>query len=1225
MMAAEPSPKLHQFKHSDSQFDSQLSTLLEQNFLAPLADSQETQDVVSQWHDDIGGQQENATNQPLQSTTGPFFSRPLPVDPLDFQNGFQYSKAPTPKIRPNRPNAPQNGLGLQIDSKNDSPVKTEHPHHDPGCLTVDDPSDDSRNVPGVGAQASRSELNTRINTYVAVSIHSDHSSDGTLATHGQLERGTLKDLLPKPPFQNTSPFNKASASFQQPKANVQSPATRLEGPRLPKAFADIQRKALIQSNRANHSSHSVRHSKSQAGKASSSRFNTPEVHQDLTNDHEAIHTRTRKPRERPTEHPTFNRSTHTPRKQAIDGKPRENRSTAVETARPFTEDVHTDYSMTRPMSGASNISKLRTPLGKERTHARARRAIPDMDKSNALRHRLSQSWNQFFVHEARRNEHWEEKMNDMVEQLAERDNKVSEYLEEIQRRGQVIEDLEHVNKEQDALYQEKEAALTELTEQRQKVREKMRQYRDRLNDVTKEQQSIFLHFQPRFHLMKEQMKRTELDYQSSLEQAISTTNVVRDKMKQRVKEVQTLSEQEIQKLRLEIRTLEVKLAEREKDVNREKEHMSDLRRELNESHELNRDAFKSLDTQNQELMKKSDEETIHIRNVEHCVNQQEQRIQSLQKFLEDDKANAPSPSELAENFKVLQTETLNCVLSELRENAVSDREQSSQAAEGLKSDILAVGEVCISFGKQIQSSQNASEWQEKFGKAQMDHQALLRQTDRLKEKLAKMQDEAKMQLGQHESLQQELNSLRASAKATDESNGLIEILQKENERIQGSLDEKEICIRGLEDELRGIHEALSAQNCRLEDNERQIQDEQEKLTQAVASCHEQQDQAVKQARAEECARTRAEYCNIENRLHEAEQGCDRLQNELVQVKQNAEIALKNSKDEAVRQAQEVLEPIVGLMDKVTEGLQTAKHTKDDLKEKLEAWSNGHVELSLLRQAVRKIEKGQTKAIENGNLLGELLDVEKKLEATWQWHNSEVDALNRAIDLEKSVKADMERFNRQGHKGKQVPGIPHAVNRRVMVKSPGTDDDHNKMVPISNEEERATRRQIASLRGIMKSAVLQVERRPEEQHHKAFSRSAYNRPVLGSSARVEEEPVNEAMPENMETGSTEMSARKRKRADTEANLGENADEKLQLAEKRRAKISHSLSSDFHDPISKKPATDSIRLQAQLFYSKSEPIERRPRPFMTYGSPDLDIRGRVVSSTMTTLPEDRGSRR
>ncbi|KAI3333914.1 hypothetical protein F4824DRAFT_512785 [Ustulina deusta] len=1293
-MATESSPKLHQSEHSKSKFDSQTSTTIEQDFLAPLGDSQETgvtsdwhdenglepvfpaapedpqevQGVTSKWRNDHGSHEETVINQPPQSPKGPFFSRPVHEDPLNFQDGFQYSKAPAPQILSVRPNAPRKGAGLQSDWNYDGGVKKEHPSHGPGSRTIDDPLNDSRDMRGLRAKASEPSSKTRAKAYDAVFIPSDPSSNNTLATDEQPGRSTPKHLALGSPFQNTSPFI-VSAPFQQPKVHAQSPATRLERPRLPKAFADIQRKALIQSNHTNSLNQSAHHSKSQVSKASS-RFNTPEVHQDLAQTHQVSYIQTRQHQEHPARDPASNQSPHTPKTQAPARKRRKNRPDAMETTRPFTREAHKDCNIiTRPVSQASNISRKRAPREKECTRTRERQANPGTGERNVRGHKLIQAWNDYFIHEDLRNKHWEEKMDDMVEQIAERDGRVAEYLAKIQEQEQIIADLETAKQEHCTIRQEQEVTITKLEERRQRLRERMKEYRERLNDATTEQQNIFKYFQPRYHEMRQQMKQAELKHQDSLQQALSAADQVRDKIRKSVEEVQTLSQQEIQKLCLEIRTLEAKLAEREKDVDREKDHVNDLRRELEKSHKLNELSLKSLNMQNKELMNKSDHRAIQIQNVEQCINRQEQRIQSLQKFLEDDKATTQTPSEMADSLKVLQQEALNSILFEVQQYAESDRERSSKATEGLIKEILGIRESCTSLSEQIQSSQNASEWQEKFGKAQMDYQTLLRETDRLKEKLAKMHDEAKTQREEQESLQRELSSLRASAKATDASNTLIENLEKEKQKIQGCLDEKEICIRGLEDQLREVNEALSAQDCRLKDQDRQLHGEREKLAKAIAKCHEQRDEAVKQAR-EECTRTQAECHNIENRLHDAEQDCSRLQEEIVRVKQRAKNALQNSKDEAASQAQEILKPMADLMNKVSEGLQTSEQAKGDLHAKLEAWSNDHVEMSVLRQAVQKLAKDQEKNIENGKLLGELLDVQKRLDNTWQWHKSEVDALNRAAELEKSVKADMERASLYWHKGKQIPEILHVTDRHVTIRSPGIDYGHNeRMAPLSVEEEQVTRRQVASLKGIMKPPVLQVEGRPEEQYHETFlattkqagvsskqlvassdaksalvSHSAYNRPVLGSFARLEG-PANGSLPENTETEPTEMVAsKKRKRAETEADQRGNAVETIastkigtfkktraefdayereravekmrQSAEKRRLKISDSMSSDIHNPNPKGPATNAVHLQAQLWHSRGGPIEQRPRSFVTYGLKGLGTRGGHVDSTPST---------
>ncbi|KAI0540288.1 hypothetical protein GGR58DRAFT_461537 [Xylaria digitata] len=75
----------------------------------------------------------------------------------------------------------------------------------------------------------------------------------------------------------------------------------------------------------------------------------------------------------------------------------------------------------------------------------------------------------------------------------------------------------------------------------------MREYRDHLNDATKEQQNIFNYIRPKYHQMREQLKQAELNHRNSLEQALSATKAARDKIKDSVNEVRVLSQQEMQK------------------------------------------------------------------------------------------------------------------------------------------------------------------------------------------------------------------------------------------------------------------------------------------------------------------------------------------------------------------------------------------------------------------------------------------------------------------------------------------------------------------------------------------------------------------------------------------------------------------------------------------------------------------------------------------------------
>lgn len=578
---------------------------------------------------------------------------------------------------------------------------------------------------------------------------------------------------------------------------------------------------------------------------------------------------------------------------------------------------------------------------------------------------------------------------------------------------------------------------------------------------------------------------------------------------------------------------------------------------------------------------------------------------------------------------------VSSVLLALHEHAASNRELSSKATEGLKADISAVQELCTNLSKQIESRQNASEWREKFARVEMEHRALLQETSRLKVELVNMQNEAKAQLEKQDGLQQELTTLRAKAKATEELVSRIDNLERTKEEMEESLNEKKIRIQNLEDGLKKADEALDAQRRQLHEKEQQLHSEREEHARVISDHCEQQAQTVEQARTEESTRTRAQYRDIEKRLQNAEKDYSRLQTELLQVREEANNALKVQEDEAAKQMQAILEPTIHRIDSALDDLQASEQTQSDLKANLQAWSNDQIGLSLLQQVVKKLAEDYQEVTKDGKLLEELLDVQKKLDDTWQSHKSEVDALQRATELEKSIKAERERSSRRG-KGMQTFHTSQALSRRVAIQSPVTDNVHDEgLVPVSIEKERLTRRQAASPTSIMKPAVPPADGRPGEQYHKtpiptttttqtrrsskrrivnrgaesaSVSHSAYNRPVLGTSVENAEAMATETLP----------TPHKRVKVGTSARRDDIEEEMRQSAEEQPAKLSRSTSNYFREPILTQSATTPLQPQARATRLRGGPIDRRQRSCVTYGESSA-IRTRSGSSTTGTLSE------
>lgn len=543
---------LNDLERSDRQMETEASGFLESTFLDPLEDSQETQAGTCSWRNNDTDHGTDVAGQPFKSSDTPFISRPKLEDPMNFQDGFQYTKPPPAKIRPIQRNPPgRHAVGPQNDSLNGDTARTQKPPHDPSYQSIDSVLHDRRVVNGAGVQSHQEVASTEIEQHGVISTPNDPL---TYSTTSRTDLPNKRDhetpqtkTLSGPPFQSTSPLEKL---FQQPKTHSRSRATELEKYKLPKSFSDIQRRALIQSNHTNRRNDLVHYSKSQIDEGSPSKFKKLGLDEDVGDSQMAVNAQRTQFRENLPEYVALNEPHQTHEVQTLTptGTRRKDRRSAVKITRPFAHDTHDHCSMRqRPISQASNISKPRAPRAREHTRSHTKQRSPTLAESKALRDKLGQSWNDFFVHEAQRNEHWEEKLGYMREQLAERDDRVAEYLARIQQQDQAIEDLRTDNAEQQALCQKQKTSLAELETRRQRLKGKMKEYKDRLNDITKEQQSIFKYFQPRYHQMKEELEQAEHNHQELLEQALSAANTISDKIQKSVKEVQVLSQEEIKK------------------------------------------------------------------------------------------------------------------------------------------------------------------------------------------------------------------------------------------------------------------------------------------------------------------------------------------------------------------------------------------------------------------------------------------------------------------------------------------------------------------------------------------------------------------------------------------------------------------------------------------------------------------------------------------------------
>jgi hypothetical protein len=174
-----------------------------------------------------------------------------------------------------------------------------------------------------------------------------------------------------------------------------------------------------------------------------------------------------------------------------------------------------------------------------------RHLSPTEEENVARFSTLGQAWNSFFTHNAFLNKHWKAKCEAMAAQIAEREARLEECLAGLRKKDHTIMSLEGAKEEEyRALYEQQEVALAESEKLRKKLQGKMKTYKDRLNDNTKEQQDIFKYFKAKYQQIIAQVEKEELNHQASLEKALYITNETRNEIQQSVQQVQALSQQD---------------------------------------------------------------------------------------------------------------------------------------------------------------------------------------------------------------------------------------------------------------------------------------------------------------------------------------------------------------------------------------------------------------------------------------------------------------------------------------------------------------------------------------------------------------------------------------------------------------------------------------------------------------------------------------------------------
>ncbi|KAI1458766.1 hypothetical protein F4805DRAFT_113672 [Annulohypoxylon moriforme] len=555
--------------------------------------------------------------------------------------------------------------------------------------------------------------------------------------------------------------------------------------------------------------------------------------------------------------------------------------------------------------------------------------------------------------------------------------------------------------------------------------------------------------------------------------------------------------------------------------------------------------------------------------------------------------------------------------------------------------------LCEGICLRLIEANEVAEWQGRAHDANMAIHTHMQNIQELQDEVNQMCIRSNEELEEREGLKTQLTSLQNAANNERTANEKVKSLEEEIGRLRGMLDNRDTAITKSSENLEAIQEELRAQTRVLERKEEQIRNENEKHREAIELNAQQHKQAIFQVVSETTKECREKCQATEKQLQEAVSARGELECELAELRQEMEISGQENIDEDLGNIRGELVELITSMTGLTTGLQESEHEREALQRSLEKWTRDRGEIGQMRNLLGRLARDQPNAIKMSEQLRELLEIQKKLTGTLEYHQAGLANSGVAVGLSES-----QRNGEMSHSetdlsvvvGKQNSFV-HAqeelrsLRRKVVVKSPANDDDP--ALPMSVEQERCTRRQIVPTRGIMKTisrgtlreeeaggSALAVDvqrptapqpstnRRIAKRGSKPFltTHSMYNRPVAGSISRVDNKQGDASQSGSTEYGNDENTDNNTSSVgDSDRIVGTgNVDETARKRQRtngahsgQKVKLSHSMSTPFlakseglePQEIPPEPKTPSLA---------GGPIKRRQSDLVTYSSQGLGMK-------------------
>ncbi|KAI1380526.1 hypothetical protein F4677DRAFT_463223 [Hypoxylon crocopeplum] len=1035
------------------------------DLIQPCEDSQETihnATVESPTVDHL-----SQGSQPVQLARTTYFTRPDIETTEEIAAGFQYQKAPHPRNRTH---------GLAGQQKNQSialpPSAPRASQHGQALGILKSHEDNSRVEP---LPSSSYEGDGRD----VINFSYGNGPADAITNSYKASRDTVRDR--HLPLVNTSDqiSGKVSSSFPFPEETSTprisrrkhiSPLSTLDTNHLPKSISNAGRKARavmsphFQPPRQKTILSPSQNHQRQRGQLSS----TQSEEAPINLQRRPVHRSTREVDATPSD-------IHLDRVDHNSNKHRKvERQKKQELTRPMLVECPEDEPppALRSHSRASNISKPRAP---PKSHHQ--RGSPSRAQNSLNIRRLAESWNSNSMYNKKLLDSWEHKIAMMEDHIAAQSSDIEQYQEDIQSRDQVIDGLSKEVENLRAQSQKVQDEIAASSTTRDKLKEKLRICKDRLNDAIHEQQRLFLLSKENYQNVTTAMIAESQEQKTLVEEASTTTERVRAKLEQEVATVVKDTKIRVEELSKTIGNLENRLREREKDLEHEREHADDLTKQLTETHELNEQSLQSLAAQNQELLEKMKQSYKQAENTEICIQKQDEKIDTILKALEETRLKTLDPVALMENIEDAHNNAIATIVAEVQGSAESSGNSLNEGQAILNENIGDIRVVCEGLYERMASADDVSRWQQSAHESSMTVQNQVHQIQGLQDELHQLHIQTTEQSEQQRELKRQLSGLEVAASNEQAANEKINNLEVQVRNFQMMLTEKDTVATSSNEELKMVQEELKAQARTLQDKEKQIENERQKHKLDLESIIQQREQAILHAVTKVTEELSEQRRDTQERLRQANEAGAQLQQELAKARQASEVQIQANIDEDLHQIRGEMAVAINSITKLTADLAQSEPERDALQGNLLEWSRDRIEIDQMQQILGRLARSQPNTIQMNNQLKELLEIQKKLSGTLEYHEAQLASTEASLITDQSLQdgetattsGDGYAFveNQRDEVARSTEELRNSM-RRVVVKSPVTEDGH--VSPMSVDQEKSVRRRSVPRRGIMKVAT-----------------------------------------------------------------------------------------------------------------------------------------------------------